>query len=477
MYRFINSCRLKKQKLPNHIGALRSEELKAAELCVLRLTQQEAFAEELNALHKRNPLPKSSSIVKLSPWLDDQGMLRVLGRTSSCFFISKDAKNPIILPRDHHITTLILSFYHTKYHHYNNETVVNEVRQRFWIPRIRVCYAKMRRNCQRCKNELAKPCPPIMADLPVARLAAFTRPFTHVGIDYFGPLEVAIGRRVEKRWGMLATCMTTRAVHIEIVHTLSTNSCVMAIRNMMARRGLPNHIYCDRGTNFVGTNSELTRISEQLSNEAILNEIISPDTKWSFNPPSSPHMGGCWERLIRSVKRNLTSLSSPRKPSDEVLRNALTEIENTLNSRPLTHVAVENHADPALTPNHILLGSSNGTKPLTMLDDSSVAVRQCWRTSQVIANQFWKRWLTDYLPEITRRTKWHTRCELPVKVGDIVIIVDPKLPRNCWPKGKIIETRLSKDGEVRSATVRTASGIYERPVVKLAVLDVMRDEQ
>lgn len=475
--RFLNNCRQKKENLPCCDGVLSATEINDAEECILRLIQQETFADEISALKKQKAVPKTSTLVKLSPWLDDRGILRMLGRTSSCLFITKDAKNPIILPRDHHVTSLVISFYHNKFHHLNHETVVNELRQKYWIPRVRVCYSKVRKNCQRCKNERAIPHPPIMADLPPARLAAFTRPFTHVGIDYFGPIEVAIGRRVEKRWGMLATCMTTRAVHIEIAHSLSTSSCVMAIRNMIARRGIPRQIYCDRGTNFVGASRELARIAKDLNHEAIMSEIVSPDTQWSFNPPSSPHMGGSWERLIRSVKDNLASLNLPRKPSDEVLRNAFAEIENTLNARPLTHVAIEDHAAPALTPNHILLGSSSGTKPLTTLDDSSVAVRQCWRASQLIANQFWKRWLTDYLPEITRRTKWHSPCSRPLKVGDIVIITDPKLPRNCWPRGKIISTRPSKDGEVRSATVRTSSGVYERPVVKLAVLDIMREEE
>lgn len=244
-----------------------------------------------------------------------------------------------------------------------------------------------------------------MADLPDARLAAYTRPFTHVGIDYFGPMEVAIGRRVEKRWGMLDTCLTTRAVHIEVAHSLSTDSCIMAIRNMIARRGVPRHIYSDRGTNFVGTCKELGRVMHELNYEEIMKEFVDSETSWSFNPPLSPHMGGSWERLIRSVKASLKALNLPRRPTDEVLHNTLLEIENTVNSRPLTHVPVENDAAPALTPNHILLGSSNGVKPLTILDDSNTVVRQCWRSSQIIANQFWKRWVSEYLPEITKRTK------------------------------------------------------------------------
>ena len=477
LFRFSANCRRKLHHKPINTGPFCMKEMRAAENSLIRQAQQDEFSEEIATLIQGRQIARSSSLFKSTPFIDENGVLRMRGRIAACAFITEEAKNPIILPRDHHITTLIISHYHSKYHHLNQETVVNELRQRFSISRVRVSCAKVRRNCQRCKNDYAKPSVPIMADLPDARLAAYTRPFTHVGIDYFGPMEVAVGRRVEKRWGMLATCMTTRAVHIEIAHSLSSDSCVMAIRNMIARRGTPRYIYCDRGTNFVGTSRELSRVEEELNLEAIMQEFISSQTAWCFNPPMSPHMGGCWERLFRSVKNSLKALNLPRRPSDEVLRNALLEIENTLNSRPLTHVSIADNAAPALTPNHILLGTSNGSKPLTVLDDSSTIVRQCWRTSQVIANQFWRRWIAEYLPEITRRTKWYNSDSLPVKVNDIVIIVDSTFPRNCWPKGRVIATRRGRDGEVRSATVRTAAGVYERPVVKLAVLDVRREKQ
>ncbi|XP_062556957.1 uncharacterized protein LOC134221791 [Armigeres subalbatus] len=477
LFRFLANCRRKRQNQPIRTGPLHMEELQNAEQNIIRETQQQKYPQEIAAIEQHKRVARSSPIFKSTPFLDGNKVLRMRGRTSNCVFISEEAKNPIILPRDHHVTTLIISHYHTKYHHLNQETVVNELRQKYSIPRVRVCCANVRRNCQRCKNERATPSPPIMADLPGARLAAFCRPFTHVGIDYFGPMEVAVGRRVEKRWGMLATCMATRAVHIEVAHSLNTQSCVMVIRNLIARRGLPRYIYCDRGTNFVGANGELKRAMEELDDEALMNEFTSTETTWSFNPPLAPHMGGSWERLIRSVKNSLRSLKLPHRPSDEVLRNALIEIENTLNSRPLTHIPIEAASAPALTPNHILLGSSNGVKPLTTLENSNSIVRQCWRSSQIIANQFWKRWLVEYLPEITRRTKWYSDSMRPVKVGDIVIIVDQKFPRNCWPKGRIIAVRPSQDGEVRSATVRTTAGVYERPVVKLAVLDVDREEK
>ncbi|XP_058467437.1 uncharacterized protein LOC131439240 [Malaya genurostris] len=482
VYRFPANCHRKQQGKPIVTGPLTTEELQTGECYLYRRAQIEAYPEEIAILLKaqeypeepRKQIPKNSELYQLSPVLDRYGVVRMQGRTRHCVYATEDAKNPIVMPRDHYITTLIIAYYHNKYHPQNHETTVNELRQKYKIARLRVCYAKVRRQCQRCKNDSAVPYPPIMADLPPARVAAFSRPFTHVGVDYFGPMEVVVGRRVEKRWGMLATCLTIRAIHIELVHSLNTDSCIMALRRFIARRGTPKVLFSDRGTNFVGASRELREAEGTINQQKIMEEFVSTETQWLFNPPAAPHMGGSWERLIRTVKKNLASICPTKKPTDEVLRSLLTEIESVVNSRPLTHVPIDDESDPALTPNHLLLGSSNGTKPLSVNDNSGLALKQGWRTSQTLANQFWKRWLTDYLPEITRRTKWfvHTR---PVRKGDIVVIVDPKLPRNCWPKGKVIDTCVSKDNQIRSATVRTASGVYERPVTKLAVLDVLRD--
>ncbi|XP_062555750.1 uncharacterized protein LOC134220664 [Armigeres subalbatus] len=316
----------------------------------------------------------------------------------------------------------------------------------------------------------------MMADLPPGRLAAFSRPFTHAGVDYFGPIEVVVGRRTEKRWGMLVTCLTIRAIHIEVVNSLSTDSCVMALRNFAARRGQPRKIYSDRGTNFVGANKELQKLDAIVNQSEIMREFTTTETEWVFNPPMAPHMGGSWERLIRTVKKNMLSVCTTKNLSDEVLRNLLTEIENVVNSRPLTHVPVDDDSGPALTPNHFLVGSSNGSKPLTDIDNTGHALKQNLCTSQILANLYWKRWVSDYLPEITRRSKWFQPTK-PIVVGDIVVIAGPRSPRNCWPKGRVISTTPSRDGQTRSATVKTISGVYERPVAKLAILDVQRVEQ
>lgn len=116
-------------------------------------------------------------------------------------------------------------------------------------------------------------------------------------------MSVLVGRLIEKRWGVLLTCMTTRSVHIEIAHSLTTDSCILALRNFIARRGSPVQIISDRGTNFIGASRELREALQHVDEKKLMVEFVSPNTKWTFNPPAAPHYGGCWERLIQSVKR------------------------------------------------------------------------------------------------------------------------------------------------------------------------------
>lgn len=307
-----------------------------------------------------------------------------------------------------------------------------------------------------------------MGPLPRARVAAFVRPFSYVGVDFFGPFLVLVGRRHEKRWGVIVTCLTTRAIHLELATTLNTSSCIIALRNCFARRGTPIEIRSDRGTNFIGADKEFKSAVAALDQSKLMNEFNSPTTSWVFNPPASPHMGGCWERLIQSVKKVLAIVKPQRIPTEEVLRSYLIQVENIVNSRPLTHVPVDDYSSPALIPNHFLVGTSDGSKPLVPYTDCPLALQQSWKASETLANRFWQRWIAEYLPTITRRTKWFHPVK-PIAVGDVVIVVDPELARNRWPKGRVLSVKTSSDGQVRSAVVQTSSGLYERPATKLAV--------
>lgn len=158
-------------------------------------------------------------------------------------------------------------------------------------------------------------------------MAHHTRPFTFVGVDYFGPLHVSVGRRTMKNWIALFTCLTVRAVHIEVVESLSSDSALMALRRFIARRGCPTRIHSDNGTAFVSASNILPDLYDFSVNRGI---------DWKFIPPSSPFMGGCWERLVGSVKTSLKFTLKDRTPRMEVLHTLLLEVEAIVNARPLT---------------------------------------------------------------------------------------------------------------------------------------------
>ncbi|XP_068158445.1 uncharacterized protein [Drosophila tropicalis] len=183
-------------------------------------------------------------------------------------------------------------------------------------------------------------------------------------------------------------------------------------------------------------------------------ELSQQEISWYFNPPSAPHMGGAWERLVRSVKTVLYRITPNQKFLDESLLTTMAEVEMTVNSRPLTYVSLDDEDQEALTPNH-LLGSSNGEKPIC--DPEQIDYKWSLRQSEMFANLFWKRWVKEMLPNITRRSKWHKKVK-PIGVGDIVLIVDENQCRNTWTKGRVVEVTTAEDGQVRQAKMREVTG-------------------
>ena len=328
-----------------------------------------------------------------------------------------------------------------------------------------------------CKIRRSSPQVPEMGLIPRCRLGTYERPFTNTGMDYFGPMFVSVGCRRETRYGVLFTCLTTRAVHLELAGGLTTDSCIMSIRKLIGRCGCPREIHSDNGTNFRGAAKELRAAILTFDQTRIFKECVSRGIEWLFNPPMCPHMGGSWERLIRSVKKALEVTLREQCPKEETLYTLFVEAECLVNSRPLTNVSLDAADDSALTPNHFLIGSSDVTPaPGCFNWRIDTNLKSSWRTSQALADQFWQRWVREYLPSLTRRTKWNSRTE-PVKVDDIAIIVDEGLPRGRWDRGRIVAIHPGPDGIIRVVDIKTQSGVYRRPVSRLCILDVEAEEK
>lgn len=475
--RFVHNSKSKIEQ--RHFGPFSSEELVLAESLIYRKAQYDSFQDELVIVRHNRTAPvdkqkefdKRSVIRTCSAYLDENDVMRIMGRIDACTSVSISAKRPIILDKHHHVTNLIVYFYHKKYKHLNHQTVLNEIKQKFWIPGLRSIINSMRNNCQQCKNRAAVPKIPEMAPLPPERLAVYTQAFTYIGVDYFGPILVVVGRSSQKRWGVLFTCMTSRAIHLEVAHSLDTSSCIMAVQNFIAHRGQPRKVHSDNGSNFHGTDNLLREEFKKLDQNRIQEEFTTTEMSWSFIPPKASHMGGTWERMIGIVKKCMDDVISIRHPTDEVLTNLMKLTMNIVNSRPLTYVSLDSPTDEVITPNHLLHGTSNGMKPLGDFTGAD-ALKNCWKTAQVMADKFWQTFVLEYLPTLIKRPKWFSRVT-PLKVDDVVLIVDENFKRNTWPKGIVVEVFKDKSGVARSGRVRTDLGTFlTRPVSKLVVLDV-----
>ena len=483
-YRYQNPRRRNRRTL-KHVSTLRVyddsletpvERAAEAEHVWYREIQSVCFPKEVETLRKGKDPPKGSKLMSFKPYLDDQGVLRAQGRVTklekkgrvkSKFEVLEFENRPIILDASHYATKLLIADFHKRYDHVNNQTVLNELRQHFYIVGLRTRLRWLAKHCVVCRLRRAKPENPPMSDLPESRLAYWQRPFTQCGIDYFGPMLIKIGRRREKRWGVLFTCMTTRAIHVELAHTLNASSTLMAIKRLASRIGFPREMYSDNGTNFIRANKDLKEAIAGIDYEKQLRFAEANKFQWHFNPPDAPHMGGAWERLIRSVKIALNNALKEQVPTGEVLLTLLVEIEHMVNSRPLTHVSVDPRDEEALTPNHFLIGSSSGHLHLAKYEAEVQNPRNAFETAQCLANGFWKRWIREYLPTLLPRQKWHAATQL-IKVGDIVLIVDYQVPRNSWKVGKVVEVFPNKsDNVTRVVNVRAGKKVFTRPVCKL----------
>ncbi|XP_062557610.1 uncharacterized protein LOC134222475 [Armigeres subalbatus] len=478
---FYNNCHRRRLGSAINVDILSSEELNAAEHSIWKLVQAEAFSDEIRILRrnqsvhesKQSIVEKHSRIYKPLLFIGEGDVIGKNGPIAASPYVPYGTKFPVIIPKEHYVTHLLVNWYHRKYVHVNGETVVNEIRQKYHVSDIRVLVRKATKNCRWCSVYRALPQVPKMGPLPLARVTPYVRAFTFVGLDYFGPLTVRIRRTNAKRWVALFTCLTTRAIHLEVAASLSTESCKQAIRRFIARRGSPQEIYSDQGTNFQGVSGELAK-QIRCVNQSLASNITNQRTQWKFNPPYAPHMGGVWERLVRSVKKGLSCLLTDRHPDDEALATVLAEVESLVNSRPLTYLPLDSETNEALTPNHFLLLSSSGiVQPATMPTEEAAALRSNWNAIQVMLDNFWKRWIKEYLPVMSPQSKWFGEVR-NVRVGDLVMIASDK-ERNSWTRGRILRVYPGKDRRVRRVDVQTTKGVHQRPVSKLAVLNVAED--
>ena len=348
-------------KEPNK--CLSVEEIKNAEREILRRVQEQSFPEVVKILKSQNRDSKGlsvkksiqkggQSIYRLNPQLKDGVM--IAGRRLGNVQLDENMKHPVILPNKNRVTDLIVQSYHEDVGHMGQETVLARLRSRFWIVKGRSAVRRTIRKCRECLRRNVTPGEQQMANLPSDRISPDKPPFTNVGIDYFGPFEVKQGRSRVKRYGCIFTCLASRAIHVEIAHSLNTDSMISALRRFVSIRRCPERIRSDRGTNFTAASKELKE----------------------------------------SVKFTLKE----QVVSDEVLLTFMAEAVNIINSRPLTQNSNSQLDEQPITPNHLLHLRPTPSLPPGSFCKADMYCKRARRQAQYLANLFWRRWINEYLP-------------------------------------------------------------------------------
>ncbi|KAI4882679.1 hypothetical protein NFI96_029603, partial [Prochilodus magdalenae] len=395
-------------------STLTVEDLKLAELEIVRFSQQQKYSEEISALRKGERLKKSSKIYKLNPILED-GILRVGGRLHRST-MPEEVKHPAILHKNLHVTNLILKEIHQSLGHSGRNHMLSKLQLKFWIPGAKAAIRRVLSKCVTCRRVHGVTGQQQMADLPRDRITPCDPPFTNTGVDYFGPFEVRRGRSIVKS----------------------------ALRRFFARRGQVKILRSDNGTNFVGAERELRRAIEEWNISRIDNATRQRGIQWMFNPPTGSHHGGAWERLIRSVRKILNTTLKLQTLDEEGFHTVLCEAEAIINSRPITKASSDPNDLEALTPNHLLLLNGKPFLPPGLFVKEDLYARRRWKQVQYMVDIFWKRWTREYLPQLQERQKW-THKSRNFTVGDIVLIVDHTAPRNSWVTGKVVQAIPDKN--------------------------------
>ena len=450
------------------------EDRRKAEEAIVRVVQQEEYKDS-----KIESIQRGHVLYKLDVFRDQAGLVRVGGRLRSS---NEDfeVKHPAVLPKNNHISVLVVRNSHEQVHHQGRGITLNHVRSSgFWIIGARRIVSSVIHKCVMCRRLRGPVSVQKMADLPADRTVD-APPFTYVGVDLFGPFQVKERRSIIKRYGVIFTCMASRAIHLEVANDLTTDSFINALRRFIAVRGPIRQLRSDQGTNFVGAKNEL-KLDDA---KKFLDEVGCDIFTWKFNPPGGSHMGGVWERQIRTVRSVLQALleKNSQQLDDESLRTFMTEVMAIVNGRPLTYDLDSVDLMP-LNPNMMLTGKSSVVKPPPgIFQREDMYVRRRWRRVQHLADQFWQRWRKEYLQTLQVRPKW-SETKINVREGDVVIIRDDNLPRNQWLLGRVEEAKTSDDDLVRQAKVRLATKwidrkgqrmeeprFLERPISKLVLL-------
>ncbi|XP_059224007.1 uncharacterized protein LOC131997304 [Stomoxys calcitrans] len=471
MFRFIRKCQ-RQISLEMANSFISTREITTVKCILIRSAQVAHYPCEYRALESQQQINSKSKLLPLNPFLDGNKLLRVNGRLANSD-LSYNERHPIILPTNSRFCKLFIEFTHKILLHSEHQIMLRAIRQEFYIIRLKNSIKHCIRNCKACTIYKSRVRSQLMAALPAER-CTFSLPFTNTGVDFAGPFELKTSRlrnaKLDKGYAAIFVCLSTRAVHLEACSELTTEAFLSTFNRFVGRRGFPNKMFSDNGTNFVGASRSLAKEFKRFletAHKSVSDKYNLHGFSWHFIPPHAPHMGGLWEAAVKSMKSHLRKVASNTRFTFEEFSTLLVRIESVLNSRPLSPMS-ENPSDLVpLTPGHLLRGAALISVPEEYSDNLSIINR--WQRLKAIQIHFAKRWKHEYICELQRRYKWKT-AQQNLKADDFVVVREDNLPPVEWCLGRVINVFQGKDSNVRVAEIRTQSGTLIRPVVKLCIL-------
>ncbi|XP_053685671.1 uncharacterized protein LOC128735203 [Sabethes cyaneus] len=476
--RFVANIRAKTRTQPQSMAsasrALSVEQTRKASLFLVKLVQKEAFANEIKILEKKESLPNGSKFRLLSPFIDEERVLRVGGRLNLSQ-LPYQTKHPVLLPDAHPFTRLLAEHYHVKMLHGGGRHLLTAIREEYWPLQGRRLARSVVRNCFRCNRFNPVPIQQTIGQLPASRVIP-SMPFNVTGIDYAGPVYLnPVHRRApaEKAYFCVFVRFATKAVHIELASDLSTQAFLCAFRRFIARRGRPAHVHSDNGKNFEGAKNEMARLFNMLESPIEQEKIgafcIKEGITWHLTPPKAPHFGGLWEAAVKTAKRHLFRQLGASRLSFEDMSTILAQIEAQMNSRPLLPLSEDPNDLLALTPGHFLVGTSMNALPDPDVSHVPINRLDHYHKLQMYTQKFWEHWKREYLQELQRDTK-HRSLPEKIQPGQMVIVVDELQAPIRWPLARIVDVHPGKDNITRVVSLRTSKGIIMRPTTKICLL-------
>ncbi|CAK1585754.1 unnamed protein product [Parnassius mnemosyne] len=469
--RFVRNSRYPSHRLSDSV--LSPSERREALMHWTRMVQTEQFEPVIENL-KRGSVIKGA-LARLNLFLDNAGMLRVGGRLKNSQ-LPYGARHPLLLPKDGALVRLLVAHHHVKNAHAGCNALSAILQREFWILSGRRLIRSVIFNCISCYKLKATISQPLMGDLPPDRVRAI-RPFAGVGTDFAGPFLVKSSNlrnaRLHKAYLCVFVCLSTKAVHLELVSALSTEAFMATLGRFVSRRGLPDLIRSDCGTNYKGTDRYLKEVIEFLSSHRTYlgNAMSKRGIQWKFDPPACPHWGGIFEAVVKVAKTHLRRDIGEAILTFEELATVFCKIEAVLNSRPLCPLSSDPNDLEVLTPGHFLIGQPLNALPEYPFRETSASRLSRFALLQQMTQSFWHRWSLEYLHLLQQRVKWSDKTE-PPRVGDLVLIKEPNALPLYWRRGRIVKLSYGADGVPRVAEVLVGDSVLQRAVATLSRLPI-----